>query len=86
MSGSGAMPVPTTTSIAVTGAVTMTKVARGATGITTTGTVTGGTTIDASSARQVAGRVVRGALDAPSPSRTAGFPSRASHVTGPAWT
>ena len=51
MRGIGATPVPITTSIAVTGAVTMTKAAREATGITTTGTVTGGTIIDASSAR-----------------------------------
>ncbi len=50
MRGIGATPVPITMSIAVTGAVTMTKAAREATGITTTGTVTGGTTIDASSA------------------------------------
>ncbi len=51
MSGNGTMPVTITMGIAVTGAVTMTTVAREATGITSKGTATRGMTIDTSSAR-----------------------------------
>jgi hypothetical protein len=46
MNGIGTMPVTITTGIAVTGAVTMTTVAREATGTTSTGTATGGMTTD----------------------------------------